>query len=454
MTKLSESEKFNNLDINRLARQVRQNDGRANRGIVYQDDKRYNDYQGEKWLDVRSKDKKTLIAAILDGMSDVQYHYKGKLYKDIKTEDDLMASYEANKAVVDPILNFLGKYMHGHTTVYRGFSFDRDDYLEMKSKHGIKFEHQLLKILNNRGKKFNSFSVSPFVSRDFAIGSGDVPIIIAAEVEPNDISFAFTAYLLGRHGSPGELELNINNLKDLKNLRIVDNIDAECARFIKYTDTEEELQSRLDSGESMESVFKYVKKLKVFSGTIYRCATLCGDVIVKDNKIVVPRSREIHYIKDGIFVITPMDDPKEHNILYNFNNKVKSKSYEGILYYGADSDDKLIIAYNGENKYTLLDIETCQPKFKGYAKKISRLPGVTWYGQKNIWHTVEFYLVTLQDNMLTVFNNNGGCIFRRAPYKFWEIDCKSDKLVMDCQAERDKPYRRFSIKDKMAIEEM
>ena len=70
MTKLSESEKFNDLDINRLARQVRQNDGRANRGIVYQDDKRYNDYQGEKWLDVRSKDKKTLIAAILDGMSE------------------------------------------------------------------------------------------------------------------------------------------------------------------------------------------------------------------------------------------------------------------------------------------------------------------------------------------------------------------------------------------------
>ena len=101
MKKLSESEKFNDLDISRLARQVKQNDGRVNRGIVYQDDKRYNDYQGEKWLDVRSKDKKTLIAAILDGMSDVQYHYKGKLYKDIKNEDDLMASYEANKAVVD-----------------------------------------------------------------------------------------------------------------------------------------------------------------------------------------------------------------------------------------------------------------------------------------------------------------------------------------------------------------
>lgn len=452
--KLSESEKFNDLDINRLARQVKQNDGRANRGIVYQDDKRYNDYQGEKWLDVRSKDKKTLIAAILDGMSDVQYHYKGKLYKDIKTEDDLMASYEANKAVVDSILNFLGKYMHGHTTVYRGFGFSSDEYRKMMHKNNIRFEHQLLKILNNRGKKFNSFSVSPFISKDFAEGGGNKAIIIAADVEPNDIAFAFTAYLLGRHGSPAELELNINNLKDLKNLRIIKDIDAECARFVKYTDTEKELQKRLDSGESMESVFKYVKKLKVFNGIIYKCGTLCGEVIVKDNKIVVPRSREIHYIKDGVFVITPMDDPTEHNILYNFNNETKSKSYEGILFYGADSDDKLIIAYNGDNKYTLLDMETCESKFKVYTKKISRLPGVTWYGQKNIWHTVEFYLVTLMNGTVSIFNNTGHCVFRRAPYVFTKIDCDSDKLMMNCLEQPGKKPRRFSIKNNLAVEEM
>ena len=454
MMKLSESEKFNDLDINRLARQVKQNDGRANRGIVYQDDKRYNDYQGEKWLDVRSKDKKTLIAAILDGMSDVQYHYKGKLYKDIKTEDDLMASYEANKAVVDSILNFLGKYMHGHTTVYRGFGFSSDEYRKMMHKNNIRFEHQLLKILNNRGKKFNSFSVSPFISKDFAEGGGNKAIIIAADVEPNDIAFAFTAYLLGRHGSPAELELNINNLKDLKNLRIIKDIDAECARFVKYTDTEKELQKRLDSGESMESVFKYVKKLKVFNGIIYKCGTLCGEVIVKDNKIVVPRSREIHYIKDGVFVITPMDDPTEHNILYNFNNETKSKSYEGILFYGADSDDKLIIAYNGDNKYTLLDMETCESKFKVYTKKISRLPGVTWYGQKNIWHTVEFYLVTLMNGTVSIFNNTGHCVFRRAPYVFTKIDCDSDKLMMNCLEQPGKKPRRFSIKNNLAVEEM
>jgi len=453
MTKLSESEKFNNLDINRLARQVRQNDGRANRGIVYQDDKRYNDYQGEKWLDVRSKDKKTLIAAILDGMSDVQYHYKGKLYKDIKTEDDLMASYEANKAVVDPILNFLGKYMHGHTTVYRGFSFDRDDYLEMKSKHGIKFEHQLLKILNNRGKKFNSFSVSPFVSKSFAEeGNGDIPLIIAADVEPNDIAFAFTAYLLGRHGSVGEYELNINNLKDLHNLRIITDINKECERFAKYNDTEEELQKRLDSGESLDSIFNNIKKIKLFSSEIYICGTASGDVVIQNNKIIIPRSKDIHVVYDGVYVVTPLNT--DYDILYNINTGKKSKNFDSIIYGNVNEDNKLIIVSDDWNKYNLVNIETCQPIFKGYAKKISRIPDATWYGQKNIWHSEEFYLVKLQDNMLTVVNNTGHCIFRRAPYKFWEIDCKPDKLVMDCQAERDKPYRRFLIKDNMAIEEM
>lgn len=453
MTKLSESEKFNDLDINRLARQVRQNDGRANRGIVYQDDKRYNDYQGEKWLDVRSKDKKTLIAAILDGMSDVQYHYKGKLYKDIKNEDDLMASYEANKVVVDPILNFLGKYMHGHTTVYRGFSFDRDDYLEMKSKHGIKFEHQLLKILNNRGKKFNSFSVSPFVSKSFAEeGNGDIPLIIAADVEPNDIAFAFTAYLLGRHGSVGEYELNINNLKDLHNLRIITDIDKECERFAKYNDTEEELQKRLDSGESLDSIFNNIKKIKLFSGEIYICGTASGDVVIQNNKIVITRSKDIHVVYEGVYVVTPLN--KDYNILYNVNTGKKSKNFNSIIYGNVNEDNKLIIISDDWNKYNLVNIETCQPIFKGYAKKISRIPDATWYGQQNIWHTVEFYLVKLQDNMLTIVNNNGKCIFKRAPYKFWEIDCKPDKLIMDCQAEREKPYRRFSIKDNMAIEEL
>ena len=453
MTKLSESEKFNDLDINRLARQVRQNDGRANRGIVYRDDRRYNDYQGEKWLDVRSKDRKTLVAAVLDGMSDVQYHYKGKLYKDIKDEDDLTASYEANKAVVDPILNFLGKYMHGHTTVYRGFNFDRNDYLEMKSKYGIKFEHQLLKILNNRGKKFNSFSVSPFVSRDFAEdGYGDVALIIAADVEPNDIAFAFTAYLLGRHGSVGEYELNINNLKDLHNLRIITDIDKECERFAKYNDTEEELQKRLDSGEPLDSVFNNIKKVKLFNGEIYICGTVSGDVAVQDNKIVVPRSKDIRVVYDGIYVVTPLN--KDCHILYNVNTGKKSKDFDSIVYGNVNEDNKLIIASDGSNKYNLINIETCRPIFNGYAKQISRLPGATWYGYKNIWHGAEFYLVKLRDDMFTVVNDDGKCIFKRPPYKFLKIECNPDELTMDCESEQGEKPRRFVIKNNMAVERL
>ena len=463
MTKLSESEKFNNFDINRLARQVRQNTGRSENGIIYQDDRRYNDYQGEKWLDVKSKDKKTLISAILDGMTDVameyntpntNHRYYGKFYKDINSEDDLEAAYKANKAAVDTILNYLSKYMRRHTTVYRGFSFYNDDYHKMKASNNIKFRHQLLKLLSNKGKKFNSFSVSPFVSRDFAQGGdGNISIIIAAEVEPNDIAFAFTAYLLGRHGSPQELELNINNLKDLKNLRIVEDIDAECARFVKYNDTEEELQKKLDSGESLEKVFEYVKKIKVFNDEIYRCTTLCGDVIVKDNKIIVPRCKDIHFIKEGIYVITPMDDQKERDILYNFNTKRQSEPYEGLFYNTASSDDKLIIASAGRNKYTLLDMETCKPKFNGYAKEITRLPGVQWYGEKNIWHSVEFYLLTLQNNMKTILNNNGKYVFKQQPLMYYSIECDPDELKITCEEGMNK-YREFVIKNNMAVEKL
>jgi hypothetical protein len=454
MVRLTESEKFNSYDVNRLARQVRQNDGRANRGVIYQDDRRYNDYQGEKWLDVRSRDKITLISAILDGMSDAKFHYKGKLYDEIRTEEDLMASYEANRSTVDSILNFLRKYMRGHTTVYRGFSFSLDDYQEIKAKHGIKFEHQILKVLNNRGKKFNSFSVSPYISKDFSDGSnGDVSVVIAAEVEPNDIAFAFTAYLLGRHGDPSEFELNINNLKDLKNLRVIHDIDKECARVLKYSESEESLQKRLDAGEPLSSVFEYVTKIKLFDGVIYKCSTTCGNIIVKDNKIIIPRCKDIHFLRDGLYIVTPMGDPNESNILYNLNTGHKSKSYEAIFHMTVSSDDKLTIAYAGTNKYTLLNLETCQPVFNGYAKGITRLPGVTWYGQKNIWHSAEFYQVKLQNNLFTIFNDNGRCIFKRSPQVFKKIDCRSDKLKFDAELDQD-IVKHYLIKDNMAVEEM
>lgn len=70
--------------------------------------KRYNDYQGEKWLNVKSEDKKTLISAIIDGICDVSRDgYKA--YSEIKNQEDLERAYNDNKRVVDQILRFLGK---------------------------------------------------------------------------------------------------------------------------------------------------------------------------------------------------------------------------------------------------------------------------------------------------------------------------------------------------------
>ena len=46
-------------------------------------------------------------------------------------------------------------------------------------------------------------------------------VLFSAEVDNNDVNWAFTAYLDGRHGSVYESELNINNLKRLKNVKLV-----------------------------------------------------------------------------------------------------------------------------------------------------------------------------------------------------------------------------------------
>jgi hypothetical protein len=47
-------------------------------------------------------------------------------------------------------------------------------------------------------------------------------IVISAEAEPNDINFAFTAYLYGYFDNKVEVnsELNINNIKELSNFKI------------------------------------------------------------------------------------------------------------------------------------------------------------------------------------------------------------------------------------------
>lgn len=453
MRNLLESPEFNKYDIDRLSNQVSRNSGRNEEGIRYKDDHRYEDYKGEKWVDVRSRDKKTLISAILDGLSDANPHYKGIKYTDIANEDDLMDAYRANKRVVDTILTFLGKYMHGHVTVYRGFNLSSTDYRRLRSEYGVRFDHEMLKFLNNRVKKFNSFSVSPFVCKEFAeeVGDGEIPIIIAAEVEPNDISFAFTAYLLGRHSGTSEFELNINNIKDLRGLRIIKDIDKECQKFFNNSETEEQLQKRLDNGEKLEEVFDDVIIKKELDGTYYICRVPSGAVVVKDNKIIVPRCREVEYLGDGIYCVTPLGKSTEY--IYNSKTGKSSNEYTIIFHRGYNPDDKLIPVKIKNNEVNLVNKQTCKPVFNGMVKKVSRLPGASWYGSKNIWHTVEFYLVTLPNGMKTLINNQGRVAFRGAQRAFQDIQATSeDKLELQVTDTGNKKKKFVINRDGYAVE--
>lgn len=60
----------------------------------------------------------------------------------------------------------------------------------------------------------------------------------------------------------------------------------------------------------------------------------------------------------------------------------------------------------------LLNKQTCKELFTGTVKRISRLPGATWYGFPNIWHSVEFYLVQLNNGLFTLINDRSEVAFK------------------------------------------
>jgi hypothetical protein len=81
---------------------------------------------------------------------------------------------------------------------------------------------RILQYVDNTTKEFNSFSVDKSISNNFAdiYDESIASLVYSADVDNNDINWAFTAYLFGRHGGIGEQELNVNNLKKLKNVKI------------------------------------------------------------------------------------------------------------------------------------------------------------------------------------------------------------------------------------------
>lgn len=204
--------------------------------ITYTDDERYNDHEGIRWLNTKKSDEKTLWLAYIDGVldttstSDKKYEPLLAAYKkgDIETAKKYIDVENAELTI-----NFLLKHRRGKVTVYRGVIADRDKL--PKNCNTTKAKEQILNLLSNKTKRFNSFSVDPEVSRHFLqnscsgwlagmiiIQKTKIPVLISAEVEPNDINFAFTAYLGGRHKNYNyESELNISNLRDLKNFKII-----------------------------------------------------------------------------------------------------------------------------------------------------------------------------------------------------------------------------------------
>ena len=227
------------FDMNAKAREKRANN------ITYQDDQRYNDHEGALWLNVKKKDYHTIAAAVLTGMIDTHRIRLDRIKVDkILSSTDELDNFIDNdpnvSKLVSSVWNFLKRYMSkGTVKVYRGIELTsalRD--VVQNDPYIVYNPARLLQYVDNTTKEFNSFSIDPDISINFAQHSrynGQGYVLFSAEVDNNDVNWAFTAYLDGRHGGVGESELNINNLKRLKNVKLVSyNIGfAQTKRLLK-----------------------------------------------------------------------------------------------------------------------------------------------------------------------------------------------------------------------------
>ena len=219
--------------------------GREKRKVDYTST-HYNDKDGSLWLNVKQKDYYTIALAVLSGMIDVNAINDITL-KDLESNEDVANYLKKNREANDLVQcewNFLKKYMSkGYTTVYRGLTLSLTDIISAYKKDKKIFYNpeRIIPMLDNTTKEFNSFSVSKHIALDFAhvpTNSGNIEgdddddetnldvnnqfyVVMSAEVENNDVNWAFTAYLVGRHRSVAEDELNINNLKTLKNVKVL-----------------------------------------------------------------------------------------------------------------------------------------------------------------------------------------------------------------------------------------
>lgn len=211
---------------------------------LYDDDNRNHDANGAKWLDISDRSDRTLLLAMIDGMCD-----KGRIdksvYNTIKDDgglDYVKWYYKDVRNLFKDLLDFLKPLMkEKRVTVYRGIRLSKETLENFLTKNPfvLTSRESLVKFISNEVKEFNSFTADRSVAEEFVgdyVKDNDEPyyVVMEGEADRGDINWAFTAYLIGRHGRISESELNINNNKQLKGLKIVkDNLPKNKAELEK-----------------------------------------------------------------------------------------------------------------------------------------------------------------------------------------------------------------------------
>lgn len=364
------------------------NNGRDNAPI--KDSLRYNDHEGIIWTYITKRDDTTLKLAFIDGYIDANYAINtelGKKYREITTKEDLdnfLNNYTNLKNKLNDSLNFIKKYMKSSQNaneasrgikVYRGLSIKREEWLELiKNKH-IKNAQDIIDIIDNTNKQFNSFSVDPDVSKLFACGwakdensiyiTDNIIIVFSGYAEPNDIYYAFTMYLFGRHGgSSNEFELNINNRQKLKNVKIElyrNPFELEkkynnlVNNFKKYTIKS---ISPNNINISLNIVFDNNGNAGIQTSGNFKLTDICKVIGNKEYGILVPNdSNACYYIIYNIYagrsIIVKVDDLIDLNEVSKSKIKKIGKDYLFEIYYDGikdaylfDDDEYMFFYYN------------------------------------------------------------------------------------------------------------
>lgn len=212
----------------------------------FNDPLQYNDRMGRKWLNVNDKSFETIAMAALDGLCDTSRTNNDDDYKNIKTKGDLLRFFDENPKWEERICSenvrpgnyndfndyigiwpFLKQFMNkGRVRVYRGVTLSSEELQNWvkEDKYILTNKERLIKKLSNENKEFNSYSVDLSIAENFAGKTAywtPYYVILSADADNKDINWAFSAYLMGRHCSTHENELNINNSKELANIKII-----------------------------------------------------------------------------------------------------------------------------------------------------------------------------------------------------------------------------------------